>query len=749
MDADRPVTSREHDRLGFAPIAEHLASVIADTSAKDGLVLGIEGSWGSGKSSIISLTKEALTRRENSPEIVDFAPWLVGPRDTLLGSLFAELGIAAAKIDPTDQALAEQARIEGNSLRSWYDKLRSDELWKLKKKEEIRKKIGKQLDAFGLIAGFAGKAAKVAGDAGVPIAGHVGSAIEGSITLLSGQRTLAKQKAALVAALRQIARPIVVFVDDLDRLEPREAAEVLRLIRAVADFPNVIYILSYDPKVVSKLLEKAIQVDDGAAFLEKIVQASFRVPRPQAFDLRLWFRAEVERLFASSLGNINAYRFTQAIDVQGGQYLSRPRDVVRALNSLRLHAIPVRDKIDIPDMIWLQLIRIGKPALYEWIEEYMTNVAAIAGGAQISNEAAQFGGQRLAELLRADGVDLDRARIDVATILPGIGDAFRFGRGEDRPIYGDLGGDRLAPFIRDRRLGSPEHFRFYFAFAEPAGALTDDVIKTFIAAAERAPLEAAAQFQQLITQERPQGGSMAEVLISRLIAETPRIPLAAIPGIVSALAQHMDRFASIPNQTEMGRPRAWPPAEYLTRKLFNATDPQRRTASIESLFARGQSLGWITSILRSEIFAHGRFGDRPEPADQWLLTGEEFDAVLPAMLRRYEEADPDRLLNTPELVSLLYGWSQGGGEEAARNWVAARTETDRGLLDFLSRARGWRASNDRVYYPLSRQDIGRFMNFDEALRRLQQIADNVETRPEDRQRARDLLQAAQLDRDDD
>ena len=270
---------------------------------------------------------------------------------------------------------------------------------------------------------------------------------------------------------------------------------------------------------MSRTLEKAIQVDDGAAFLEKIVQASFRVPRPQAFDLRLWFRAEAEQLFAPILDKIDSHRFTQIIDVQGGQYLTRPRDVVRALNALRLHALPVRDKIDIPDMIWLQLTRIGKPGLYEWIEEYMTNVAAIAGGAQLSREAAQFGARRLTELLTADGVDIDRARIDIATMLPGMGDAFRFGREDERLIYANLGAERLAPYVRDRRLGSPDHFRFYFAFAEPAGALTDDVLKTFIAAAARDPAEASAQLAELIPQERPQGGSMAEVLISRLTAE--------------------------------------------------------------------------------------------------------------------------------------------------------------------------------------------------------------------------------------
>ena len=47
MDADRPIKIAAEDRLGFAPVARHLAQVILDQSARDGLVFGIEGEWGS------------------------------------------------------------------------------------------------------------------------------------------------------------------------------------------------------------------------------------------------------------------------------------------------------------------------------------------------------------------------------------------------------------------------------------------------------------------------------------------------------------------------------------------------------------------------------------------------------------------------------------------------------------------------------------------------------------------------------
>jgi hypothetical protein len=408
MDADRPITTREHDRLGFAPVADHLARAIADQSARDGLVFGIEGRWGPGKSSLILLTTEALRQLPNRPEIITFSPWLVGDRDTLLANLFNELAEAAAAIDPVPAAIDQEAAQLGRWQRL-VKRFQTDAHWRLRLAQRLRHRIGRQLSTFGAIAGGVGKLAKAGAMLGMPGADLVGRTIDiggQAASALSGSSSIAKRKSALVAALRLLSRRIVVFVDDLDRLEPREASEVLRLIRAVADFPNVIYVLSYDPDVLAETLQKAVQVDDGRAFLEKIVQTSFRVPRPEAFDLRAWFRAEVLALFQTDLDSEVRSAILQLIDYHGGRYLETPRDVVRALNALRLHAVPVREHIYVPDMVWLQLVRIGQPELYSWTEEYVTDVAALANGAAISNAAVRAMGDRLSELFGDAGGDI-------------------------------------------------------------------------------------------------------------------------------------------------------------------------------------------------------------------------------------------------------------------------------------------------------------------------------------------------------
>jgi hypothetical protein len=365
---------------------------------------------------------EALRGVGTPPEIITFSPWLVGDRDDLLHSLFDELANAAVRIDPVEAPETVE------SATRWPVKFRRDQHWKLRQRERLKQALGTKLQTFGAFAGTLGKMARLGGAVGIPAAELTGKLLErGADTAkeLVRSSSISKRKAELVGALRSLSRFIVVFVDDLDRLEPREASEMLRLIRAVADFPNIIYVLSYDPEVITQTLSRAVQVDDGAAFLEKIVQVTFRVPRPEAYDLRRWLLTEVRKLFAEELQSsetdqtIILQRLARAVEVEGGRYLNTPRDVVRVLNALRLHGLPVRHLIDIPDMLRLQLVRIGNPRFYAWIEEYLVDVSAVSNGAMVSQEGERLMAQRLEELLQAENLDVIRSVLDLRENITG------------------------------------------------------------------------------------------------------------------------------------------------------------------------------------------------------------------------------------------------------------------------------------------------------------------------------------------
>jgi hypothetical protein len=86
----------------------------------------------------------------------------------------------------------------------------------------------------------------------------------------------AGQRAKVDTALRELFRPVIVILDDIDRLSTAEIRDIFRLVRLTANFPNIIYVLAFDRKRVEDALSE--QGIPGRAYLEKILQIGFDLP---------------------------------------------------------------------------------------------------------------------------------------------------------------------------------------------------------------------------------------------------------------------------------------------------------------------------------------------------------------------------------------------------------------------------------------------------------------------------------------
>ncbi len=56
--------------------------------------------------------------------------------------------------------------------------------------------------------------------------------------------------------LSQLDKPIVIVLDDIDRLSTNEIREVFKLVRLTASFPNIIYVLAFDRLRVELALQE-------------------------------------------------------------------------------------------------------------------------------------------------------------------------------------------------------------------------------------------------------------------------------------------------------------------------------------------------------------------------------------------------------------------------------------------------------------------------------------------------------------
>ena len=117
MIEDTPLKATKSDRLGFREMAGHLASSFVQNDLSRGFVVGVEGAWGSGKSSLVNLALEELIGQKDGPRVVRFAPWLVGNRNELLAQLFSDLkpvvleSVPATEREETKAILGRYAQV--------------------------------------------------------------------------------------------------------------------------------------------------------------------------------------------------------------------------------------------------------------------------------------------------------------------------------------------------------------------------------------------------------------------------------------------------------------------------------------------------------------------------------------------------------------------------------------------------------------------------------------------------------------
>ncbi len=90
---DQPIEKPNEDRFGVDPFARALAVSIRKMQSPQGSVIGLNGPWGSGKSSAVNLCKYHLTDavKANELVIIDFACWWFRGEDALALAFFREL----------------------------------------------------------------------------------------------------------------------------------------------------------------------------------------------------------------------------------------------------------------------------------------------------------------------------------------------------------------------------------------------------------------------------------------------------------------------------------------------------------------------------------------------------------------------------------------------------------------------------------------------------------------------------------
>lgn len=100
-------------------------------------------------------------------------------------------------------------------------------------------------------------------------------------------KTTSNTKEKLITHLKKEyqKKPVLIILDDLDKLNTKEAALIFRLLKANADLPYVVFLLLGDMAVTNKLLQQELGCIDNN-YLNKFIQMQLMLPKPTPENLR-------------------------------------------------------------------------------------------------------------------------------------------------------------------------------------------------------------------------------------------------------------------------------------------------------------------------------------------------------------------------------------------------------------------------------------------------------------------------------
>ena len=196
---DRPASE---DALGRSHFAETLIRSLILPIGSPGLVVGIEGEWGSGKSTLIGFITKNLSEitGESAPIVIEFNPWMVSNTGALVEALIGQIAASIGK----DLFSGENGIKTSQKLISYIG------LLKYLKYIPSLGWVGHLSEDFPKIMQIATKTAEESATAGQ-------EAID-DIKKLLPALDLSQKKKEVVSALNELNRPIVIVIDDLDRL---------------------------------------------------------------------------------------------------------------------------------------------------------------------------------------------------------------------------------------------------------------------------------------------------------------------------------------------------------------------------------------------------------------------------------------------------------------------------------------------------------------------------------------------------
>jgi predicted KAP-like P-loop ATPase len=456
--ADAPLLDPKFDQLQRRDFARQIAEQIALTEDARCIVTGIYGAWGDGKTTLLHFIQEELRQRYSDSTIsVHYSPWRVGHESLLIADFLRTIAnsIHASDIDASE--LAACLAVYSDSLA-----LASVTLADLAS--------GGSLTAFGILG----------------IVKSFWSGLIAQFVQNASSTALESKKQKVSKAIERSGRRLVVFIDDLDRLDHHELHAMLKLIKTNADLRGLTYVIAIDDKMAAASLGRFYPkggADAGSQFLEKIVQIPIRIPPPQRSILNARISDllyDAYKIVGIELSANASARFGREIQFGISNWMRNLREAKRLTNTLIASLLRLRGEVDPVDLTIVEAIKIRAPGMYDYMNSHDEIFVGIAETDPRFNEFAHmsdyfvkarqnFLKETLPKCEQSSGIVM---KATLANLFPRLHDAEVKLVNSEYPEHDD--------WMREQRIASLLYYRRYFELSIAFDETSDVEILDFL-----------------------------------------------------------------------------------------------------------------------------------------------------------------------------------------------------------------------------------------------------------------------------
>lgn len=675
--SDRPITTIEEDLLGRSEFSIDLANAMASWQGKDSLVVALHGDWGSGKSSIKNMALIRLDEiSENKPAVIEFSPWEWAAQDKITDSFFQEISKSVGRTDKSQSGkkLAATLKKYGRYLNTG---------------ETLVTGLSSALPILFILATLIGIGGNFSDEAWVGNTSAIilmilsgwaaflkwGGGIIESVT--GNVETTAKEKEQslrdirndLTELLLDRKAPLIVVMDDLDRLTSSQLRMVFQLIKANLEFPNVVFLLLFQRDIVEDKMNDGTQL--GRDYLEKIIQVPFDIPRIETTRIHNLLFNKIDKLLEqdrSAAKMFDSNRWGSIFYGSMNVYFDDLRSVYRYTSTLSFHLTLLKGvsafEVNPVDLIAIECLRVFEPDVYK----------EIARAKKIfTKNGSDTYGRNKDSMVASINVILDKASPDkresvkkmVKQLFPTI----------DWALGGiQYEGGYASAWLREMRICHPSNFDKYFQFSIPSGELSNSDLQEMLSLTDDSDRFSAFIFSLRERDILKNALSQFEAFTDEVPLENGRSYIKGILDIGDQVEHESTGFTMFSSNTHTVRLVVW----FLRR----IDDLEERGKLLLESFRASNGISIVEHILQGEENRR-----KSSDTDQ-ILRDKEFEELKIEFVKKLDEMSinfPNDLLSNEHLFSFLYRWKRWGDENIVVDWLKLQTQTAAGCTNLLKR----------------------------------------------------------------